>query len=45
MRWTSNPVDGSKDSVCWPSALGDLKLNVPAGTLPVLADLLVRRGI
>ena len=44
MRWISNPVDGAK-SRRLVSALGDLKLQVAAGTLPVLADLLVRRGI
>jgi single-stranded-DNA-specific exonuclease len=44
MRWTSNPADSSRTRVL-AVALGDLKLNVPASTLPVLADLLVRRGI
>jgi len=44
MRWTSNPVDGEKTRRL-ALALGDLKLNVPANSLPVLADLLLRRGI
>src|ERR1022692_5213945 len=44
MRWISKPVDGAKAQEL-RSALGELKLNVAAGTLPVLADLLVRRGI
>ena len=44
MRWISNPVDGVKVRLL-TAALGDLKMNVPAATLPVLADLLVRRGI
>jgi single-stranded-DNA-specific exonuclease len=44
MRWTSSPVDGAKARLLG-STLGDLKLNVAAGSLLVLADLLVRRGI
>ena len=44
MRWTSNPVDGKKSRPL-ASALVDLKLNVAANSLPVLADLLLRRGI
>ena len=44
MRWISNAVDGSKARAL-AAALGELKLNVAAASLPVLADLLVRRGI
>src|ERR1039457_596369 len=44
MRWTSSPVDGAKARLL-ASTLGELKLNVAADSLPVLADLLVRRGI
>ena len=44
MRWLSPTIDGSKTQSL-AAALPDLKLNVPAHGLPVLADLLVRRGI
>src|SRR5271169_1255672 len=44
MRWISKPVDGAK-ALALAGALGEMRLNVAAGTLPVLADLLVRRGI
>lgn len=44
MRWLSNPVDNCKTQSL-TAALADFKLNVPPRVLPVLADLLVRRGI
>jgi single-stranded-DNA-specific exonuclease len=44
MRWISKPANVPKARVL-AVALGALNLNVPAGALPVLADLLVRRGI
>lgn len=44
MKWVSNPTDSPKAGAL-AAALGDLKLNVAADTLPVLADLLVRRRI
>src|SRR5580658_6788709 len=44
MRWISNPVDSSKARAL-ETALHDSKLNIPASALPVLADLLVGRGI
>jgi hypothetical protein len=44
MRWISKPVNGPKARVL-AAALGDLNLKVPSDALPVLADLLVRRGI
>ena len=44
MRWVSNPTNGPKARAL-ASALRDLKLDVAADALPVLADLLVRRGI
>jgi single-stranded-DNA-specific exonuclease len=44
MRWLSQTVDNSKTQFLADS-LPDLKLDVPPGVLPVLADLLVRRGI
>jgi len=44
MRWTSNPVNSAKASVL-AAALHDSKLKIAASTLPVLADLLVGRGI
>jgi single-stranded-DNA-specific exonuclease len=44
MRWASPTVDNSKTQSL-AAALPDLKLNAPADALPVLADLLVRRGI
>jgi len=44
MRWMSNPVDAAKARGL-AAALGDLRLNVAARDLAVLADLLVRRGL
>ena len=44
MRWISKPANFPKALVL-AAALGDLNLKVPAGAMPVLADLLVRRGI
>jgi single-stranded-DNA-specific exonuclease len=44
MRWTSNPVNSAKARVL-AAALQDSKLKIPASALPVLADLLVSRGI
>ena len=44
MRWLSNPVDNCKTQSL-TAAVADFKLNVPPRVLPVLADLLVRRGI
>lgn len=44
MRWICKPGDGVKARAL-AAALGDLKLNVTADALPVLAELLVRRGI
>jgi hypothetical protein len=44
MRWVSNPTNGPRARAL-AAALRDLKLGVAADTLPVLADLLVRRGI
>ena len=44
MRWLSPPVDSSKTQSL-AAALPDLKLNIPPCALPILADLLVRRGI
>ncbi|HEX9085647.1 MAG TPA: single-stranded-DNA-specific exonuclease RecJ, partial [Gemmatimonadaceae bacterium] len=44
MRWISKPANAPKARVL-AAALGDLNLKVPAHALPVLADLLVRRGI
>ena len=44
MRWLSPTVDNSQTQAL-AAALPDLKLNVPPRVLPVLADLLVRRGI
>ncbi|MGB0039037.1 MAG: single-stranded-DNA-specific exonuclease RecJ, partial [Terriglobales bacterium] len=44
MRWLSTPVDNSQTRSL-AATLPDLKLNLPPRTLPVLADLLVRRGI
>jgi single-stranded-DNA-specific exonuclease len=44
MRWKSNPVDAAKARGL-AAALGDLRLNVAARDLAVLADLLVRRGL
>jgi single-stranded-DNA-specific exonuclease len=44
MRWLSTQVDNSQTRSL-AATLPDLKLNLPLRTLPVLADLLVRRGI
>ncbi len=44
MRWISNPLDSPKARVL-ESALRGAGLNLSAATAPVLADLLVRRGI
>ena len=44
MRWLSPTVDNSQTQSL-AAALPDLKLNIPPRALPVLADLLVRRGI
>ncbi|MGA7630182.1 MAG: single-stranded-DNA-specific exonuclease RecJ [Terriglobales bacterium] len=44
MRWISNPVNSAKAGVL-AAALQDSKLKIPASALPVLADLLVTRGI
>ena len=44
MRWLSNPVDASKIRAL-AVTLGDLKLNIAPNERPVLADLLIRRGI
>lgn len=44
MRWISHSVDSSKTSLL-ALALRDSGLKIPASALPVLADLLLRRGI
>jgi hypothetical protein len=44
MRWISNPLDSPKARVL-AAALRDSKLKISAAALPVLADLLVSRGI
>jgi single-stranded-DNA-specific exonuclease len=44
MRWLSNPINASKSQTLI-AALGDLKLNLPPQSRPVLAELLIRRGI
>ncbi len=44
MRWTSSPVDNPQVRAL-ARAIGDLKLGVSTEALPVLAELLVRRGI
>ncbi|MGC2247292.1 MAG: single-stranded-DNA-specific exonuclease RecJ [Terriglobales bacterium] len=44
MRWISPTVDISQTQAL-AAALPDLKLKVPPCVLPVLADLLVRRGV
>jgi single-stranded-DNA-specific exonuclease len=44
MRWISNPPNSAKARVL-EAALRDSKLKVPSAALPVLADLLVGRGI
>ena len=44
MRWISNPLNSPKARVL-AAALLDSKLNIATSALPVLADLLVSRGI
>ncbi len=44
MRWISNPLNSSKARVL-EAALHDFKLKISPSALPVLADLLVSRGI
>ncbi len=44
MRWISHPVDSSKVGLL-ALALRDSGLKIPHAALPVLADLLLRRGI
>jgi single-stranded-DNA-specific exonuclease len=44
MRWISNPLNSPKARVL-AAALPDSKLKISASALPVLADLLVGRGI
>ena len=44
MRWRSNPPDRAEVRAL-ADALRDLHLPVPPGTLPVLAEMLLRRGI
>jgi single-stranded-DNA-specific exonuclease len=44
MRWISNPANSVKAQVL-AASLRDSKLKIPASALPVLADLLVSRGI
>jgi single-stranded-DNA-specific exonuclease len=44
MRWISNPLNSPKAKVL-AAALVDSKLKISASALPVLADLLVGRGI
>src|SRR6202453_2161781 len=44
MRWTSNPCKSAKARVL-AAAPQNSKLKIPASALPVLADLLVSRGI
>jgi len=44
MRWISNPLNSPKARVL-EAALHDSKLKIPSSALPVLADLLVGRGI
>ncbi len=44
MRWISKPVDSLKTRVL-TAVLADCGLNISRAALPVLADLLVRRGI
>ena len=44
MRWISKPANAPKARML-AVELGDLNLKVAPATLPVLADLLVRRGI
>jgi single-stranded-DNA-specific exonuclease len=44
MRWNANPLNSAKARTL-EAALRDSKLNIAASALPVLADLLVGRGI
>lgn len=44
MRWIPKQANAAKAQVL-AATLRDLKLGVPATALPVIADLLVRRGI
>ena len=44
MRWLSTPVEASKTQAL-ATALADFKLDLPPGARPVLAELLIRRGI
>src|SRR5271163_5372231 len=44
MRWISNPPDASKAAIL-TEALRDSKLKISTAAVPVLADLLVGRGI
>jgi len=44
MRWISKPADSLKTRVL-AAALADCGLKIAPAALPVLADLLVRRGI
>src|SRR3981189_1255200 len=44
MRWITKPADSVKTWVL-TAALGEYGLNIAPAALPVLADLLVRRGI
>jgi single-stranded-DNA-specific exonuclease len=44
MRWIANPLNSPKASIL-AAALGDLKLKISPSALPVVADLLVGRGI
>jgi single-stranded-DNA-specific exonuclease len=44
MRWIANPLNSSKGGMLG-AALRDSKLKIPTAAIPVLADLLVSRGI
>src|SRR5258706_15108146 len=44
MRWITKPADSLKTRVL-TAALADYSLSIAPAALPVLADLLVRRGI
>ncbi len=44
MRWVSKPVNAARAQML-AAALGERKVGVPDAALPVMADLLVRRGI
>ncbi len=45
MRWISNPINSPKARLLEAALLGDSKLKIAPAALPVLADLLVGRGI